>query len=120
MVGGSNQCTSQRINHFNIFFLLNWLKFVFFWISFFYFFKDKDSDEPPKVAVIVGEPCDKKEDSVDKNVDLVYAINDKPPWYLCILLGFQVKHTSVCNASKATDYKWLQKLTNTSKTKNEQ
>ncbi len=23
-------------------------------------------------------------------VDLQYAIDDNPPWYLCILLGFQV------------------------------
>lgn len=52
-------------------------------------FGDKDNDERPKLAVITGEPCDKKEESVDKNVDLVYAINDRPPWYLCILLGFQ-------------------------------
>lgn len=65
-------------------------------VSFLYFFKDNDSDEPPKVAVIAGELCDKKEDSVDRNGDLVYAINDRPPWYLCILLGFQVKHTSAC------------------------
>lgn len=45
------------------------------------------------MAVVAGEPC-------EKNVDLVYAINDRPPWYLCILLGFQVKHNS-------TDYEWL-------------
>lgn len=70
------------------------LEFLFFCFSFFSFLKDKDNDERPKLAVITGEPCDKKEESVDKNVDLVYAINDRPPWYLCILLGFQVNHTS--------------------------
>ncbi|XP_013981136.1 solute carrier family 23 member 2 [Salmo salar] len=25
----------------------------------------------------------------NKGLDLVYSINDRPPWYLCILLGFQ-------------------------------
>ncbi|KAL0968644.1 hypothetical protein UPYG_G00269570 [Umbra pygmaea] len=25
----------------------------------------------------------------NKDLDLVYSINDRPPWYLCILLGFQ-------------------------------
>lgn len=29
-------------------------------------------------------------ENADKGVDLVYAINDRPPWYLCILLSFQV------------------------------
>uniref|UniRef100_A0A3B3WIW2 Uncharacterized protein n=1 Tax=Poecilia mexicana TaxID=48701 RepID=A0A3B3WIW2_9TELE len=27
--------------------------------------------------------------TVDKDVNLVYSLNDRPPWYLCILLGFQ-------------------------------
>uniref|UniRef100_A0A672Z2E4 Si:dkey-106n21.1 n=1 Tax=Sphaeramia orbicularis TaxID=375764 RepID=A0A672Z2E4_9TELE len=29
------------------------------------------------------------QESDDKGVDLVYSLNDRPPWYLCILLGFQ-------------------------------
>ncbi|XP_051787126.1 solute carrier family 23 member 2 [Erpetoichthys calabaricus] len=33
---------------------------------------------------------DKDEKSEDKpQLDLIYAINDRPPWYLCLLLGFQ-------------------------------
>lgn len=32
------------------------------------------------------------EESTDK--DLVYSLNDRPPWYLCILLGFQVRQMS--------------------------
>uniref|UniRef100_A0A8C9ZCH6 Si:dkey-106n21.1 n=1 Tax=Sander lucioperca TaxID=283035 RepID=A0A8C9ZCH6_SANLU len=28
-------------------------------------------------------------ETVDKRADLVYSLNDRPPWYLCILLGFQ-------------------------------
>ncbi|XP_057693427.1 solute carrier family 23 member 1 isoform X1 [Corythoichthys intestinalis] len=46
-------------------------------------FGGKDADEQPAV--------DKKahQESADSAVDLVYSLNDRPPWYLCILLGFQ-------------------------------
>ena len=30
-----------------------------------------------------------KDKRTDKN-DLLYKIDDTPPWYICILLGFQV------------------------------
>lgn len=30
-----------------------------------------------------------KEEEPVRGVDLVYSLNDRPPWYLCILLGFQ-------------------------------
>uniref|UniRef100_A0A3Q1EGJ5 Si:dkey-106n21.1 n=1 Tax=Acanthochromis polyacanthus TaxID=80966 RepID=A0A3Q1EGJ5_9TELE len=29
------------------------------------------------------------EETADKSVDLVYSLNGRPPWYLCVLLGFQ-------------------------------
>ncbi|CAL8359006.1 unnamed protein product [Lota lota] len=29
------------------------------------------------------------EEEVGKGLELVYSLNDRPPWYLCILLGFQ-------------------------------
>ncbi|CAL1594736.1 unnamed protein product [Knipowitschia caucasica] len=47
--------------------------------------QDKDSDGEPQL-----EPHKvQREESEDAGVDLVYALNDRPPWYLCILLGFQ-------------------------------
>uniref|UniRef100_A0A3P8X4Y8 Si:dkey-106n21.1 n=1 Tax=Cynoglossus semilaevis TaxID=244447 RepID=A0A3P8X4Y8_CYNSE len=40
--------------------------------------------------VDVGEQhAEALEENADKGVDLVYSLNDRPPWYLCILLGFQ-------------------------------
>ncbi|KAI3370991.1 hypothetical protein L3Q82_023644, partial [Scortum barcoo] len=52
--------------------------------------KGKDSDEQPQLAVDIGEPhTEALEETVDSGVDLVYSLNDRPPWYLCILLGFQ-------------------------------
>uniref|UniRef100_A0A3B4G1U3 Solute carrier family 23 member 2-like n=1 Tax=Pundamilia nyererei TaxID=303518 RepID=A0A3B4G1U3_9CICH len=30
------------------------------------------------------------EETTGKKIDLVYSLNDRPPWYLCILLGFQL------------------------------
>ncbi|XP_068459053.1 solute carrier family 23 member 2 [Clinocottus analis] len=53
-------------------------------------FGDKDADEPPQLTVDVGEPLEEAlEEARDKSADLVYSLNDRPPWYLCILLGFQ-------------------------------
>ncbi|XP_045893605.1 solute carrier family 23 member 2 [Micropterus dolomieu] len=53
-------------------------------------FGDKESDEQPQLTVDIGEPhTDAQEETVNKGVDLVYSLNDRPPWYLCILLGFQ-------------------------------
>ncbi|XP_031726464.1 solute carrier family 23 member 2 [Anarrhichthys ocellatus] len=53
-------------------------------------FGDKDGDEPPQLTMDIGEPhTEALEETVDKGSDLVYSINDRPPWYLCILLGFQ-------------------------------
>ncbi|KAM4619126.1 solute carrier family 23 member 2 [Polymixia lowei] len=36
-----------------------------------------------------GPHTEAVEEDVDKGMDLVYTVNDRPPWYLCILLGFQ-------------------------------
>jgi len=56
---------------------------------FFSLPKDKDGDGPPELTA--DEPlAEALEDAADKSADLVYALNDRPPWYLCILLGFQV------------------------------
>lgn len=58
--------------------------------------KGKDSDEQPQLTVDIGEPqTEALEETVDKGVDLVYSLNDRPPWYLCILLGFQVNQLSL-------------------------
>ncbi|XP_061576897.1 solute carrier family 23 member 2 isoform X1 [Cololabis saira] len=47
--------------------------------------------EQPQLTVDIEEPNtqDSLDETVDKGVDLVYSLNDRPPWYLCILLGFQ-------------------------------
>lgn len=51
----------------------------------------KDSDEQPQLTLDIAEPhTEALEETADKGVDLVYSLNDRPPWYLCILLGFQV------------------------------
>ncbi|XP_036373532.1 solute carrier family 23 member 2 [Megalops cyprinoides] len=46
-------------------------------------------DRPEKIVI-----DEKNTDSLGsleqrRDIDLVYSINDRPPWYLCILLGFQ-------------------------------
>ncbi|XP_029115757.1 solute carrier family 23 member 2 [Scleropages formosus] len=42
------------------------------------------SSEPEKIVI-----DDRHPDSMESSAQLVYSINDRPPWYLCILLGFQ-------------------------------
>lgn len=54
-----------------------------------FFPKVKDGDEQPQLTVDIEEPHTEAQ-TMDKGVDLVYSLNDRPPWYLCILLGFQV------------------------------
>ena len=49
--------------------------------------------EAPKTVEIELNEVD-MEEKKDKQVtadDLAYAIEDVPPWYLCIFLGFQVR-----------------------------
>uniref|UniRef100_A0A3B4ABH3 Uncharacterized protein n=1 Tax=Periophthalmus magnuspinnatus TaxID=409849 RepID=A0A3B4ABH3_9GOBI len=48
----------------------------------------KDSDAEPQLSVVL-QPHTEREEEAEGGVDLVYALNDRPPWYLCILLGFQ-------------------------------
>ncbi|XP_072291682.1 solute carrier family 23 member 1 [Eucyclogobius newberryi] len=48
--------------------------------------RDKSSDEEPQPTQD-HEPHTEKDEA--KDLDLVYALSDRPPWYLCILLGFQ-------------------------------
>nr|XP_057932378.1 solute carrier family 23 member 1 [Doryrhamphus excisus] len=51
-------------------------------------FGGKDGDEQPDV--LIGEShTEARQKTVDTGADLVYSLNDRPPWYLCILLGFQ-------------------------------
>lgn len=55
--------------------------------------KDTDSEEQPQLtADPEGPHTEAPDETVHKGVDLVYSLTDRPPWYLCILLGFQVKH----------------------------
>uniref|UniRef100_A0A3Q2XFR1 Si:dkey-106n21.1 n=1 Tax=Haplochromis burtoni TaxID=8153 RepID=A0A3Q2XFR1_HAPBU len=51
---------------------------------------DKD-DEQPQLTADPGESHTEEtlEETTGKKIDLVYSLNDRPPWYLCILLGFQ-------------------------------
>ncbi|XP_075994393.1 solute carrier family 23 member 2 [Genypterus blacodes] len=53
-------------------------------------FTGKDGDEQPELTVDMREPhTETLEETLDQGEDLVYSLNDRPPWYLCILLGFQ-------------------------------
>ncbi|XP_061532463.1 solute carrier family 23 member 1 [Phycodurus eques] len=46
-------------------------------------FGGKKADEEPAVDV------EARQQTADSGADLIYVLNDRPPWYLCILLGFQ-------------------------------
>lgn len=57
-----------------------------------FYSKEKDSTDQPHLSVSVGDLQNETvEEDADK--DLVYSLNDRPPWYMCILLGFQVHVT---------------------------
>nr|XP_020448997.1 solute carrier family 23 member 2-like [Monopterus albus] len=52
-----------------------------------------DRDEQAELTELTVDieqlPTEALEETVNKGVHLVYSLNDRPPWYLCILLGFQ-------------------------------
>ncbi|KAK2880500.1 hypothetical protein Q8A73_023198 [Channa argus] len=53
-------------------------------------FEGTDGDEQPPLTVDLEERhTEALDETVHKGVDLLYSLNDRPPWYLCILLGFQ-------------------------------
>lgn len=55
--------------------------------------KEKDSNDLPHLSMDISDLRNEAtEENADK--DLVYSLNDRPPWYLCILLGFQVPEMS--------------------------
>ncbi|XP_030222738.1 solute carrier family 23 member 1 isoform X1 [Gadus morhua] len=45
------------------------------------------SGTPSRVEL--AEEVQEEQEEVGKGQELVYSLNDRPPWYLCILLGFQ-------------------------------
>ncbi|KAK7891057.1 hypothetical protein WMY93_023020 [Mugilogobius chulae] len=54
---------------------------------------DRDSSEgEPQLTADLDSQTQTEGSAEAVVVDLVYALNDRPPWYLCILLGFQVKN----------------------------
>ncbi|XP_077066820.1 solute carrier family 23 member 2 isoform X1 [Siphateles boraxobius] len=54
-------------------------------------FEISDGSNDPEKNVITEPRADSLEEGLDPRPDgnLIYSINDRPPWYLCILLGFQ-------------------------------
>ncbi|XP_030645635.1 solute carrier family 23 member 2 [Chanos chanos] len=50
-----------------------------------------NGNHQPEGMVITEPNADSIEEGLDQrhSVNLIYSINDRPPWYLCILLGFQ-------------------------------
>lgn len=69
---------------------LDW-KLITFTLFLFPLPFSKGSDEQPQLTDTMEPHHDESlGQPVDKGLDLVYSLNDRPPWYLCILLGFQV------------------------------
>lgn len=58
-----------------------------------FYSQEKDNNDLPHLSVDME---DLRNETMEENAnkDLVYSLNDRPPWYLCILLGFQVHHMS--------------------------
>lgn len=55
-----------------------------------FYSKEKDGNDLPHLSMDISDlQNETTEETTDK--DLVYSLNDRPPWYLCILLGFQVQ-----------------------------
>ncbi|RXN19128.1 solute carrier family 23 member 2-like protein [Labeo rohita] len=54
-------------------------------------FEFSDGSHEPEKIVIADPHADSLEEDLDSRTEgnLIYSINDRPPWYLCILLGFQ-------------------------------
>ena len=42
-----------------------------------------------------GPPRSVPDREQDKSGDMLYTIEDVPPWYMCIILGIQVNHSAV-------------------------
>nr|XP_015208245.1 PREDICTED: solute carrier family 23 member 2-like isoform X2 [Lepisosteus oculatus] len=53
-------------------------------------FESADQNFQPE-TIVIGETSTENEETFENQptVDLIYTINDRPPWYLCALLGFQ-------------------------------
>uniref|UniRef100_A0A671NMD7 Si:dkey-106n21.1 n=1 Tax=Sinocyclocheilus anshuiensis TaxID=1608454 RepID=A0A671NMD7_9TELE len=56
-----------------------------------HFPQTSDCSHDPEKIVIADPHADSLEEGLDSSPEgnLIYSINDHPPWYLCILLGFQ-------------------------------
>ena len=50
------------------------------------------SEKSAKMAEANEISSETTKSSPSKGIDLIYGLNDTPPWYLCIILGFQVSN----------------------------